>query len=72
MALSVTSTTPTGWAADAAKNNFNFAQNVANKPYQPYQGNMLAGWTEGQATGYNTALSTAQQKANQKAGLGGE
>ena len=59
MALQVTSTTPTGWAADAAKSNWQFAQGIANKPYQPYTGNMLAGWTPGQATGYNTVMNGA-------------
>lgn len=44
MAVSTTTTTPTGWAADAAYNNWLQAQSAINRPYQAYGGNMLAGF----------------------------
>lgn len=59
MALSTTTTTPTGWAADAAYANYQKAQGIAARPFTPYPGNMLAGWTEGQQTGYNSILNGA-------------
>lgn len=57
MALSTTTKTPTGWAADAAYANYQKAQQIAGKPYTPYPGNMLAGWDPGQAQGYNAILN---------------
>jgi hypothetical protein len=59
MALSTTTTTPTGWAADAAYANYQRAQGIAARPFTPYAGNMLAGWNEGQATGYNSIMNGA-------------
>jgi hypothetical protein len=59
MATTTTTATPTGWAADAAKSNWQFAQGIANTPYNPYQGNMLAGWGPGQQTAYNSTLNGA-------------
>lgn len=57
MALSTTTKTPTGWAADAAYANYQQAQQIAAKPFQPYPGNMLAGWDQGQQQGYNAILN---------------
>lgn len=57
MALATTTTTPTGWANDAAYQNFQRAQQVAGQPYQQYQGNMLAGWNQGQTGAYNSVLN---------------
>lgn len=60
MALqTTTSGTPTGWAADARYQNYLAAQQIAGRPYTPYQNNMLAGWGEGQQTGYNSILNGA-------------
>jgi hypothetical protein len=61
MALSTTTTTPTGWAADAAYQNYQKAQQIAGRPYTPYphNNNMLAGWNQGQATGYNSIMNGA-------------
>ena len=44
MPVSTTTTTPTGWAADASYNNWLQAQQAINRPYQAYPGNMLAGF----------------------------
>ena len=60
MALSTTTTTPTGWAADAAYKNYQAAQGIAGKPYTPYTGNMLAGFNPTQLAGM-TALATWHQ-----------
>lgn len=57
MATTTTTTTPTGWAADAAFSNWQKAQQIAAQPYQQYSGNMLAGWNGGQAGGYNSVLN---------------
>jgi hypothetical protein len=57
MALSTTTTTPTGWGADAAFGNYQKAQQIAAQPYAPYGGNMLAGWNQGQQDGYNAVLN---------------
>ena len=59
MATTTTTTTPTGWAADAAFSNWQRAQQIAAQPYRPYAGNMLAGWNQGQQQGYNSALNNA-------------
>jgi hypothetical protein len=59
MALSTTTSTPTGWAADAAKSNWEFARAIAQQPFQPYQDNMLAGWNQGQSGGYNSVVNGA-------------
>lgn len=59
MATTTTTTTPTGWAADAAFSNWQRAQQIAQQPYQQYPGNMLAGWNQGQQQGYNSALNNA-------------
>lgn len=82
MALSTTTTTPTGWAADARYQNYLAAQQIAGKPYTPYQGNMLApmnqwetsaqqtlgnGWQYGQG-----AMTAAQNAAQQAAGFQGQ
>jgi hypothetical protein len=60
MALSTTTTTPTGWAADANYQNYLKAQQIAAKPYTPYSGNMLAGPNPNQMAGY-AGLSTLGQ-----------
>lgn len=52
MALSTTTTTPTGWAADARYQNYLAAQQIAGKPFTPYSGNMLAGPNPNQMAGY--------------------
>ena len=52
MALSTTTTTPTGWAADARYQNYLAAQQIAGKPHTPYTGNMLAGPNPNQMAGY--------------------
>jgi len=74
MALqTTTSGTPTGWAADARYQNYLAAQQIAGRPYQPYTGNMLAGWDQGQQQGYNAILNgggigqAAQAQAQQAA-----
>jgi hypothetical protein len=73
MALSTTTKTPTGWAADAAFQNYQQAKQIAGKPYAPYPGTMLAGWDPGQAQGYNAILNgggigqAAQAQAQQAA-----
>src|SRR5215213_9158045 len=36
------------WLQDAAKNNYNFASNIAAKPYTPYTGERVAGLTDDQ------------------------
>jgi hypothetical protein len=59
MATTTTTTTPTGWAADAAFTNWQKAQQIAAQPYNPYQGNMLAPWTAGQQLGYNGIVNGA-------------
>lgn len=74
MALSTTTKTPTGWAADAAFQNYQQAQQIAGRPYQPYTGNMLAGWNQGQQQGYNAILNgggigQAAQAQGQQAAL---
>jgi len=78
MALSTTTTTPTGWAADAQYQNYLKAQQIAGKPYTPYTGNMLAGVNPNQQAGYaglgnvgqygQTAMTAAQQAAQGAAG----
>lgn len=59
MATTTTTTTPSGWANDAAFSNWQLAQQAAQRPYTPYPGaqNMLAGWDLGQQTGYNAVLN---------------
>lgn len=59
MATTTTTTAPTGWAADAAFSNWQRAQGISSQPYQPYTGNMLAGWSPGQEMGYNAILNGA-------------
>jgi hypothetical protein len=68
MALSTSTTAPTGWAADAAHSNFLTAQGIASRPYQPYPGAgaTQAAWNGGQWAGYNGALY------GQDAGLGSQ
>jgi hypothetical protein len=60
MALSTTTTTPTGWAADAAYQNYLKAQQIAAKPYTPYGGNMLAGANPNQVAGWTQLGNTGQ------------
>lgn len=57
MALSTTTTTPSGWANDAAYSNWQKAQQIAATPYQQYNGNLLAGWNQGQQQAYNSVLN---------------
>jgi hypothetical protein len=78
MALSTTTTTPTGWAADARYQNYLAAQQIAGKPYTPYQGNMLAGMNPYETSAQQTlgngwqygqqAMGAAQNAAQQAAG----
>src|SRR4051812_39308072 len=69
MALTTTTTTPSGWANDAAFGNFQLAQQAAQRPFAQYQGNMLAPWDVGQQAGYNSIMNgqsvglQAQQQA---------
>lgn len=69
MALSTTTTTPTGWAADAAYANYQKAQQIAGRPYTPYTGNMLAGANPNQIAGYS-GLSTLGQYGQGALGAG--
>jgi hypothetical protein len=57
MALSTSTTTPTGWAADAAYSNWLAGKNAAAIPYQQYPGPQQASWNQGQAGAYNTVLN---------------
>lgn len=57
MALSTTTTAPTGWAANAAHQNFLKAKGIAEQPYQQYPGPLQAGWNQGQQSGYNAVLN---------------
>lgn len=59
MATQVTTSNPVGWANQAAQSNWQAAQAAAARPYTPYTGNMLAGWGDGQATGYNAIMNGA-------------
>lgn len=59
MAPTVTTTTPTGWAADAAYSNWLRAKDIAAQPFQPYPGPLQAAWNEGQSQGYNAVLNGA-------------
>lgn len=71
MALSTTTTAPTGWAANAAHSNFLMAQGIANQPYTPYPGGaaaLQAPWQAGQQAGYNAlvnGLGVGQQPMSQ-------
>lgn len=69
MALSTTTTAPTGWAANAAHNNFLRAQQIADQPYQAYPGPLQAGWNQGQQSGYDAIMNGGQigQPAMQQA-----
>lgn len=57
MAVSTTTTTPTGWGYDAAYQNWQQAQQAINRPYTAYGGNMLAGFQPMQ----NQAIQLAGQ-----------
>lgn len=82
MALSTTTTTPTGWAASAQYDNYLKAQQIAGRPYTPYTGNMLAGANPNQQAGYAAqsnlgqygqgAMTAAQQAAQGAAGYMGQ
>lgn len=76
MALSTSTTAPTGWAADAAHSNWLRAQQIASQPYEQYPGQQKAQWNLGQQQGYNMvvgegagigrdAMAQAQQFATQ-------
>jgi hypothetical protein len=68
MAVSTTTTAPTGWAANAAHQNFLMAQGIANQPYTPYPGALQAAWNDGQAGAYNNLVngqSVGQQPMQQ-------
>ena len=81
MPVSTTTTTPTGWAADASYQNWLQAQQAINRPYTAYPGNMLAGFQpmQNQAiqqTGQNyggaamqAGSNAAQNAANYQAGM---
>lgn len=56
MALSTSTTAPTGWAADAAHSNWLRAQQIANQPYEQYPGQQKAGWNIGQQQAFNSVL----------------
>jgi hypothetical protein len=57
MATTTTTTTPTGWAADAAYSNYQRAQQIAGQPFADYPNPTLAGWNQGQETGYNSVVN---------------
>lgn len=58
----VTSTTETPkWMQDAIYNQINWAQNIANMPYQPYTGSLVAGAQPQQTAAWNQ--TTAAQGA---------
>lgn len=56
MALSTSTTTPTGWAADAAYSNWLAAKQAAATPYQQYPGEQKAPWNIGQQQAFNSVL----------------
>jgi len=74
MPVSTTTTTPTGWAADAAYQNWLQASQAINRPYEQYPGNMLAGFSPMQnqaiqqtAQNYGGAAMQAGSNAAQNA-----